>query len=179
MRNQNFCPIKFWVSVSMCCPIIQLKQLTVHYTGLRSRSSQWRAGKEQYWLLGWQHTLLLIYPQHEHTPKLTAPPDRYGNKVGVCLEALEEKRALFWEQYANTYGALLLNRCQSCSANGWDRSWSRHSLSPWFPSAWSCSLWAAWGEGTVNASAHTGHYGGFGLFISSSSALIINVLNQI
>lgn len=40
MRNQNFCPIKFWVLVSMCCSIIQLKQLTVHYRGLGSNAQE-------------------------------------------------------------------------------------------------------------------------------------------
>lgn len=40
MGNQNFCPIKFWVLVSMCCSIIQLKQLTVHYRGLGSNAQE-------------------------------------------------------------------------------------------------------------------------------------------
>lgn len=35
MRNQNFCPIKFWFLVTrlMCCHIIQLNQLTVSLHG--------------------------------------------------------------------------------------------------------------------------------------------------
>lgn len=38
--NQNFFSIRFWVSVFMCFPIIQLKQLTVHYTSLRSSAQE-------------------------------------------------------------------------------------------------------------------------------------------
>lgn len=54
------------------------------------RSSQGRVGKEQCRPLGWKLTLL-IYPQYEHTPKLTAPP-----------EGMEHGRYMFGSTNNNT-----------------------------------------------------------------------------
>lgn len=71
--------------MSLCCPhnSAEVTQLCItRVLDPMPRSTQERVGKEQCCPLGWQLTLL-IYPQHEHTPKLTALPE--GMEHGRCM----------------------------------------------------------------------------------------------
>lgn len=159
MRNQNFCPIKFWVLVSMCCSIIQLKQLTVHYRGLGSNAREHavEGGKGAGLSLG----------VAAHSPIDLSATWAHPKGDSTSWQVWEHGRCMSGSANSNTYSFLraVCQHIQSFTSEQMPEllsKWMRQimdqvSLSPWFPSAWLCSLWAAWGEGTANVTAHTGH----------------------
>lgn len=185
MRNQNFCPIKFWVLVSMCCSIIQLKQLTVHYRGLGSNAREHpvEGGKGAGLSLG----------VAAHSPIDLSATWAHPKGDSTSWQVWEHGRCMSGSANSNTYSFLraVCQRIQSFTSEQMPEllsKWMRRIMDQVFPQSMISKCLAVQSMGSMrrrHSQCYCTHWPlfctlvGLVLFSSSSSGPIINALNQI